>query len=230
MLNIGWQDIFSGLTGDPKGYCNFIFPENEKDSPWESFAVEHGFTPEESTVTVNETMQFMRGPGSGMFSRTKEEYLDRIAELILIMGNPLRNSMFPSANRRYEIVLHPSFARQLAEAGFTKHSIVQWFYEKTCIKWEQLSEDQKDFLKDAAASGSFRGIKPEDCKPGLFLPCFSDPQNVAILVAGDAAGYTMVWSSPVSSTTLQPDSPSGAVDVPFMTKVIHGANLTKAGK
>jgi len=59
---------------------------------------------------------------------------------------------------------------------------------------------------------------------------FNNPDHVAILVAGDAAGYTAFWYSPVGSTSNMADGSSGIKDIPYITKVIRGATLTKAGR
>jgi hypothetical protein len=232
IINIGWRfmDTDMGVIGRPEGFCQFTFPENEKESPWESFAVERGYRPEDSTVTVNETMQFMLGPGGGMSSQSWEQSLDQLVRMIENTGSPLTSVFFGSAHRRIEIALHPAFAHQLADAGFTKQTLAEWLHERTSVTWEQLSEEQQKTIEYYASQGLAPEIKIKDCKPGLVLEAFSDPKHIAILVAGDAAGYTAFWSTPVGSAAVQADSPPGVRDLPFMTKVVRGATLTKAGR
>jgi hypothetical protein len=232
MINIGWRlmDTDAGVIGRPEGFCQFTFPENEKESPWESFAVERGYKAEDSTVTITETMQFMLGPGGGMSSQSWKESLDRLVKMIQSTGSPLTNLFFGSANRRHEIALHPTFARQLAEAGFTKQSLAKWLHEKTSVAWDELNQDQKEAIKNSISLGLIPGLKIEDCKSGLLIESFTDPKHIAILVAGDAAGYTAFWSSPIGSSALQADSAPGIRNLPYMTKIIRGATLTKAGR
>jgi hypothetical protein len=232
IINIGWRlmDTDCGSIGRQEGFCQFTFPENEKESPWESFAVERGYSPEESTVTITETMQFMLGPGGGMSSLSWEQGLDVLVKLIKGTGDPVSNLFFVASNRRYEIALHPTMAKQLADAGFTKRSLVEWLHEKTVYYWDDLENHQKEAVKGLASSGMVPGLSPDDCRPGMKIEYFNNPDHVAILVAGDAAGYTAFWYSPVGSTSNMADGSSGIKDIPYITKVIRGATLTKAGR
>jgi len=235
LINIGWRlmDADPGYTGDPEGFCNFTFPENERQSPWESFAVGCGFMREDSTVTVNETMSYNRlGPGGGMSSQTMEQSLEMIAQMIQGSGGIVTRLMFSEACR-YQLALNPTLARELADAGFTKRSLAQWFYERTSTKWEELAPADKEMVKVFAEARAVPGITLEDCGPGLVLPAFRNPEYLAILVAGDPASNTVLWTSPVGSTSVTPDiAGTGVQEVgsAFMTKKIGGATLTKAGR
>jgi hypothetical protein len=53
---------------------------------------------------------------------------------------------------------------------------------------------------------------------------------MAILVAGDMGGYTVVFHSAIGSTTINDDNPDAPAGIDFMTKLIRGATLTKAGR
>jgi hypothetical protein len=229
MINIGWREAYSGYTGDPAIFCNFTFAENEKENPWESFAVGRGFKPGDSTVTVNETMQFNRfGPGGGMSSQTLEQSLDAILRMFSGWGGGSRRML--GLGSAYELALHPTLAKQLTEAGFTKQSLVKWICEKTGFAWDPLSKEEKDAVKTSIRSGLISDFKPEDCKPGAIIPTI-DKERVAILVAGGAACNTVLWSG-LASTWVSPDL-AGSVQgtpPPFMTKAIRGATLTKAGR
>ena len=138
----------------------------------------------------------------------------------------LSNVGFDSAEGyRYEIVLHPTMASQLAEAGFTKHSFVQWLYDKTAIIWDKMSDEEREQFKKSVAEGKHPGTRLEDCKSGLALEPFTDPKHVAVLVAGDEAGQTLFFGT-VWGSTARKDGKS----IPFMTKPIRGATLTKSGR
>ena len=192
LINIGWRTSSTGYIGEPEGFCNYIFPENETDSPWTPFHVEQGFKPQDSTVTINEVMRFNRsGPGGGMSSKTMEQSLDAIADMLSGSGGTGGLSFGEGA--RYFITLNPMLARQLADAGFTRQSLAQWLYEKTGT--------------------------------------IDDPKHVAILLAGDAVSNTVLWSG-IGSTHINPDVMDSIQSPPptFMTKRIHGATLTKAGR
>jgi len=234
MINIGWSLISAevGMLGQPARYCNLTFAENEADSPWESFAVEHGFKPEDSTVTVNETMSYNRlGPGGGMSSQTTEQSLETLARMIQGSVGIMTRLQF-AKGCRYHLALNPTLARQLSEAGFTKQSLAKWLYENTCIKWEHLSQQEKNMIKAAVKYGMAPGVTLDDCKKGQIFPAFADPKYLAALVAGDAAGNTVLWNSPVGSTSINPDMAKSVkgTQSAFMTKRIRGATLTKAGR
>jgi hypothetical protein len=234
MINIGWRLMNTDVsfTGDSEGFCSFTFAENEKDSPWESFSVERGFRPEQSTVTVNETMMFNRsGPGGGMSSITPEQSLGMLIEMLDGQTRRIPLMRLGATNlTRFQIAIHPTFARQLADMGFNKQSLAQWLYNNTCLDWDQLNDDEKKQIVAVANAGKVPGLKPANCKHGLVFPLFSDPTHLAILVVGDPGGNTLAWSSPIGSTAPNADSPPGTKNIPFMTKVIHGATLTKAGR
>ncbi len=234
MINLGWRliDADSGLTGEPEGYCTLIFPENETASPWESFAVETGFKAKDSTVTAIENFYYNRhGPGGGMSSQTLEDSMTQVANLVASTGFSSTlavNLMFYEA-KYCELVLYPTLARQIAEAGYTKESFRQWILDHTRIEWERIKPSDHQYVKLLAKSGKVPGLKLSDCKPGGSIPAYADPKHIAILVAGDYAGNTAIFGTPVGSTMSLGDQ-SVTQQSTFMTKKIHGATLTKAGK
>jgi hypothetical protein len=232
LINIGWRlmNVDAGFVGDPEGYCSFVFPENEGESPWQSFAADCGHGPEVSTVTVNETMSYDRlGPGGGMTSQSMETSLQALAEMIRGSGSKVSRLVF-SGTARWQIALNPSFARQLADAGFSKLSLAEWLYRNSSVRWEDLTDTEKELVKGSIAIMPGRNVN--DCKPGLVLPAFGDPSRLAILVAGHAGGNTVVWNSPVGSTSLPPNLAGklGSAEKPFITNIVRGATLTRAGR
>ncbi len=246
MINIGWSLISaeSGMLGQPARYCNLTFAENEKDSPWESFAVEHGFKPEDSTVTLEEcTSENRLGPGGGMIPQTLESDMDALAAMIASGGplapRPSSGSAMPAMmlgnmsfaqiiNSRYcEIAMHPTFARQLKAAGYSKQKVAQWLCDKYRISWDTLGQVQKDQLKAEAAAGRIPGLTLDDCKAGGTVPTFN-PKHIAIIVAGGMVGQTAAFYGG-GSTMITADNPN-VPQVDFMTKLIRGATRTKAGR
>ena len=164
-----------------------------------------------------------------MSSQTMEQSLELLAEIVGNTGTSSRGINLAFFKSRYcEIALYPTFARQLASAGFSKQSLSRWLYDHTRVPWDSLNTNDRLFISSQAAAGTVPGLNKTDCQSGGTVPSFSDPRHIAILVAGDAAGYTVVWGTPVGSTVIMGDD-RGKPDIPFMTKLIRGAALTKAG-
>jgi hypothetical protein len=244
MINIGWglRDAEIGMQGQPARYCNLTFAENEEQSPWESFAVGRGYKPEDSTVTVDECISTNRlGPGGGMECLPLEQDLDRLANMIQSFVGPIqpearfRNTMWGLRTNAVDIInstyceigIYPALARQAAEAGYTKKALAQMLCDRYRVKWDILNEEHKAQVKEAAADGSIPGLTLEDCKPGGTIPTINS-NHIALLVVGGAVGQCIAFYGG-GATVINADNP-GAPKVDFMTKRIHGATLTKAGR
>jgi hypothetical protein len=243
MINIGWalRDVEIGMQGQPARYCNLIFAENEEESPWESFAVSHGFKPEDSTVTVDEciTMNTL-GPSGSMICNPLAYDLDQLANMIQGITGPAppeakfsMGGIGPSdavgiINSTYcELGVYPTLARQAAEAGYSKQAMKQMLCDKHRAKWEALNDAQNAQIKEAAAAGTIPGLTPEDCRPGGTIPTIN-PNHIALLVVGGAVGQCIGFYG-VGSIIKDRNNPD-APKPDFITKRIHGATLTKAGR
>jgi hypothetical protein len=233
MINIGWRrmDVYSspGGLGQPAAYANYIIPENQKASPWEPYAVSNGFEPEESTVTICEGIFISRGPSETLSMAGFEDKLEQMRDMFApsagvfgFFGMPQNGS-----DMRHMVAIHPTFARQLANAGFTRDSFIKWLRDKNTINWDKMDEDERKDFREMVSEGKVIGIRPEDCKPGLYREPFANPTDVAVIVAGTGAGGVIVFQTPCGSTANVEDVERTR---PYMHKVIRGATLTKAGK
>jgi hypothetical protein len=244
MINIGWglRDAEIGMQGQPARYCNLTFTENEEESPWESFAVSHGFKPEDSTVTVDECITIdSLGPSGSMDCKPLEQDLNSLASMIHSFTGPVPpdarfgngpGGMLTNAvdiiNSTYcEIGVYPTLARQAADAGYSKQALTRMLCDKHRVKWDILNEGHKAQIKEAAAAGSIPGLTLEDCKPGRTIPTVNS-NHIALLVVGGTVGQCIGFYG-VGSTVINADN-VGAPKVDFMTKRIYGATLTKAGR
>ncbi len=244
MINIGWSFFKTegGMIGQPTRYTHLIFAENEAESPWESFAVEHGFSPEESTVTLDECIWYDRlGPSGCMNPMPMEADMAQLASMVKgFTGGmtPARNAPAgpmwgpvdaeSAINGNYcTLVLYPALAHQLAAAGYSKQSLAQWLCDQHRFPWEDYSDTQQESILKAAKGGSIPGLTIEACKSDGTIPNFN-PRHLAILVAGPMAGQAMGF---YGGAATQPnfDNP-GSTEIDYMTKKIHGATLTKAGR
>jgi hypothetical protein len=233
MINIGWRrmDVYSspGGLGQPAAYANYIVPENQKASPWETYAVSTGFKPEESTVTICEGIFISRGPSETLSIDNFENRLEQMKAIFAPSAGVFGFFGMPrdGVDMRHMIAIHPTFALQLKNAGYTRDSFIRWLHDTNTIDWERMNEDQRKNLSKMVAEGKVIGIKPEDLKPGLYREPFKDIKDVAVIVSGTGAGGVIVFQTPCGSTANVEDV---KVTRPYMHKVIRGAALTKAGR
>ncbi|MDR1726942.1 MAG: hypothetical protein LBT74_03275 [Acidobacteriota bacterium] len=244
MINIGWalRDAEIGMQGQPARYCNLVFAENEAESPWESFAASRGYKPEDSTVTVDECISMNTlGPSGSMDCYTFEHDLDQLAGMIQGFTGPVPPEskfaggagMGPSDavgiinSTCCELGVYPTLAKQAADAGYSKQALAQKLCDKYRVKWDALGEAYKAQLKAAAEAGAIPGLTPADCRPGGTVPTVN-PDHVALLVVGGAVGQCVGFYG-MGSTLADPERPD-APKPDFITKKIHGAALTEAGR
>lgn len=244
MINIGWSFFKTegGGIGQPTRYTHLIFAENEAESPWESFAVEHGYAPEDSTVTLDECIWYDRlGPSGCMNPMPMEADMARLASMVKgFTGGmtPARNAPAvpiwgsldaeSAINGNYcTLVLYPALARQLAAAGYSKQKLAQWLCDQHRFPWDDYSDSQQQSILKAAKAGGIPGLRVEDCKSGGTIPNFN-PRHLAILVAGPMAGQAMGF---YGGAATQPNFDNiGSTEIDYMIKKIHGATLTEAGR
>ena len=233
-INIGWRTLSvyadPGGPGAPANFTNYLIPENNENSPWDPYAVENGYAPEESTVSASEHTRLFRGPGETLYYGSFEESMEQMAGFFTADSSYYGMGRAQSEHHRYIIVLHPTFAAQLADAGYTKRSFAEWLYDKNAIVWDKLDGPAREQFRREVVEGKWPCITPEDCKPGLIIEPFSDPAHVAVIVSGNAAGTTMVFKTTTGSTAKMGDCAPDFVARPFMNKVIRGATMTGAGR
>jgi len=250
-INLGWLDfdIDGGMTGQPSRYCNLTFCENEEESPWEPFHVTMGFDAEDSTVTIEEVMHvdgywwldITHMPSGSVWTYGLQNDLDRIAERA-IGASPRMVEIVEDAHnvnvlnffagpkqwigsRKYALVIYPGQARQLAAAGYTKESLSEYIANYKRLPWESLPADLQAGVLEYAKTGDCPYLSVEDCKPGGTIPVFNT-NNLAIFVSGPLGGQTLGFFCMGSYKSFTDDPPK----IPYFTRKITGATLTKAGK
>ena len=239
MINIGWRDMTiyasPGGPGRPAAYANYFVAENQDENPWESWAAQNGFGPDESIITVCEATSELRGPAEVMSNADFEERLAQISKMFSRKSDLFNTFGMPvnAENVRHMVVLHPTMARQLSNAGYTKQSFVRYLYDTNVLDWDSMSAERREELKAELTKEKITEHKqmftltPEDIKPGLHREPFNVPEHVLVFVAGTGAGNTAVFQTVFGSTAHAEDVTETR---PFMHKVIHGATLTKYGR
>jgi hypothetical protein len=195
MINIGWRDMTiyasPGGLGQPAAYANYFICENQKDSPWESYAESVGFKNGESVITVCEALGAYRGPSETLTNDTFEQRMEKMARMFASGGEVFGIFGMPRDARdmRHMISIHPTFVKQLADHGYTREGFIQWLYD---ISAKEVN--------------------------GTKLEPFSAPENVAVMVSGSGAGGTIVFSTVCGSTANVEDV---VTQRPFMHKIVR---------
>ena len=243
MITIGWRDMTiyasPGGQGRPAAYANILVAENQEDSPWTSWAEQWGYGPEESVVTACEFLTEYRGPSESVGYPNFEAKFATLTSLFNRRGPVFANTGLPrfSQGVRPMLVIHPTMAKELADRGFTKESFIQYLYDTNVIDYDSMTEEEREELREQLKleeqlrqQGQLgrAPLRPEEVKPGLHLEPFSSPDNVLVMVAGSGSGQTHLYYTSAGSTAALFGGIKKAI--PWMTKPIHGAALTKYGK
>src|SRR5436309_11346212 len=122
-----------GTLGHP-GKLSYVIAENEADSPWTPLHVEHGFRPEQSTVTViasEAPHQFYN-----QLSPTAEGVLTTLADSMRISGTVMGQST-------YAVILAGEHMRTIAGSGWGKKEIRQFLFDHTKNSHAHLKRTQR---------------------------------------------------------------------------------------
>lgn len=151
------------------GKYTFCFAEREHDSPWESLAVQKGFSAEESAVTL-----IAGGGVHGMMdqlSRTPEGLAHSLAQSLLSVAH-YKISFATDAL----LVVSPEHARVFKEAGWSKQQLNDHIQQLTMRHGSEIVR---------GADGNAEGLPAHFA--GATLPKFR-PDGLTIVHAGGTAG------------------------------------------
>jgi hypothetical protein len=196
----------------------FALAENEAETPWEPYHVEHGFDRNASTVTAGATVTWGWPPSpydtsdktaaqSALeFLRvdiTKRPCLPRLAER---GPHGFRNMI--------TLLLAPPVAKALAAAGYSKHDIKQYLYENAKVPVGELGWGLTYGHPEAFTVQDYveLGIYPPEylVQPDELVRVLPSPDVVHIVVCGDPDRNRVMtlWSGYVQPVTKQIDFPA----------------------
>jgi len=181
---------YMGTFGYPLG---FAIGEFESESPWEPFHVKLGFSREASTVSLGVTNNW--GPSPGAASTDELSGADTALELL---GREIKKKVrlynYPGIGPNAEhvmvmLLLTPSVAKSLAEAGYSKEDVKNHLYEKTKMSlrdFEWILRHQSIMgrtLREMVEAGSY----PTEFlgAPDNMVRVLSSPDLLHIVVCGD---------------------------------------------
>ncbi len=155
--------------GNP-GKLGFCFAEDEEGSPWESYAAQQGFGPEQSTVTL------FAGEGP----RCIVDQLTRDAEgLARSLAMSMLATVHPKLVMAFDaiLVVSPEHAARFAEAGWSKQQLHDALAEHTTRPTDAIVR---------GADGVAEGVPAQ--LAGVELPKHRPDGGLIIIHAGGGAG------------------------------------------
>ena len=176
LMNVGGAKpaiMDRSTQGSPAKY-SFCFGENEEESPWEPFHVRHGFSPDDSVVTVMSAEPPHNINDHG--SNSGEGILITFASVMAQAG---ANTMYGKGPSMF--VIGPEHAATLKRDNWTIKAIQQRLFETGRVAADRVSPENRERYAET-------GHVPENG----FYKIAPGPDDIHVLVAG-GAGKHSAW-------------------------------------
>src|SRR5262245_43628491 len=172
-------DSYMGSQGNGYAYGTMTFAENEERSPWNPFHVQHGFKPDDSTVSI------FTGCRSTAFTLgVREEYWrEHVRSMLRGMD----------AHSAPTFVLDPIAARQFIDRGGfdTKEKLIQWVYENALMPAGEYWDYQliQNYVYPRATFGEEPYASKLKAAPDEMIKMFKPDEIHVVVVGGETNGY-----------------------------------------
>ncbi|PON14828.1 hypothetical protein C2W62_27020 [Candidatus Entotheonella serta] len=216
LINIGYCKAGAGdpnYIGLPTKF-GMCIAENEDASPWLPYHVDKGFKPHESAVTV----VTVTGPttiiDSG--SRRPEETLDNIASMMFyrhagagawIRGWP--SAQVGHSNKRvtyqspyHPIILSPSRAVILAEAGMSKQDAQAWLHHNCRVSLQDAVGSREMPVDDQGQWLAHPELQSLASDSEATIPALEHPEQYLLFVSGGSTHYANFFYGTYGITTM----------------------------
>lgn len=159
-------------------HYSYCIAENQEQSPWEPYHVEHGFKDTDSTVTL-----LWVEPAKHM----EMSYPHSTQELLQAMGYHLASpAVRMSVRHSYPVIIFgPDHARGVAQAGFSKKDVKRFFHENARCPYSRYGPNAKSSFP--AEWQKFFTHAPE-----VMVPLTGAPDEWHVFVAG-GPGPQSLW-------------------------------------
>jgi hypothetical protein len=181
LQNIGGGTPGQGdrATHGHAGKFSYCLAENEQASPWDSLAVERGFAPGESCVTVcgSEAPHNVNDHGS-----TSAEHL--LLALAGTAATPGNNNIYLGGEPL--VLLGPEHAATLAASGWSKRDFKRAFWERARVRLDAVSPENL---------ARFAIIDPERFRarpPDTLVALAPTAEDVMVVVAGGPGKHSAI--------------------------------------
>jgi hypothetical protein len=203
LINIGYCKAGAGdpnFIGLPTKF-GMCLAENEEASPWQPYHVDKGFARNDSAVTVVS----VTGPtdiiDSG--SRTPEDTLNNIASMMFYRNagagawiRGWQSAQIGHTNERvtyqgpyHPIILSPSRAVILAEAGMSKQDAQAWLHRHCRVSLQSVL-GARGIPKDASGTWlTHPELQHLEHDPQATIPALESPEQYLLFVSGGSTHY-----------------------------------------
>src|SRR5215216_54372 len=176
---------YLGSQGNNYTYTSITYAENEERSPWNSFAVQHGFKPTDSTVSL-----FGGARATSFTLGLREKYWEKHV-LNLVRG------FDPHTEIVY--VLDPITAQQFVDRGGfdNKEKLIEWTHKNATMQAAEYWDYQliQNYIYPRATFGeepfASRLAVPDD----EMMPMFLDDEIHVTVVGGETNGYWRIMAA-----------------------------------
>ncbi len=152
-----------GVLGNPGKYT-FVVAENEANSPWEPLHVEHGFSKDDSTITLT-------------FPQSFQQMIPFATDAKGILATVV-GSIVPARSGLFILVLTPNNAKTLAKEGWSKQAVREYIIKNTKIPEDYYQRLGLDDPKNSKQNTFLAvGNANEIFHPGIGFP---DPVHVIV--------------------------------------------------
>ena len=203
LINIGYCKAGEGdpnYIGLPTKF-GMCIAENEELSPWQPYHMDKGFNRDESAVTI----VTVTGPTDiiDAGSKTHEDTLDNIASMMFYRnagaGGWIRgwqsaqvghtNKRVPYQGPYHPIILSPSRAVIMAEAGMSKQDAQAWLH-RNCRVSLKSALGARDMPKDAGGKWlNHPELQHLENDPDATIPALESPEQYLLFVTGGSTHY-----------------------------------------
>jgi hypothetical protein len=176
---------YFGSQGNNYAFSNICFPENEERSPWAPFHVEHGFSPDTSTVSVFGSCRH----NTFTLGLRETHWRTHVTNMLLGM-DPTEHPLF---------ALDPIAARQFIDRGGfdTKAKLADWVFEAAQLPardyWGYRRVQQ--LLRPRAEAGEEPYASQLSVAPEATVHLFPRDSIETVIVGGETNGYWRMFGA-----------------------------------
>ena len=203
LINIGYCNAGAGdpnFIGLPSKF-GMCIAENEEVSPWQPYHMDRGFKRDESAVTV----VTVTGPTTVIDASSKnhEDTLNNIASMMFYRnagaGGWLRgwqsaqightNKRVPYQGPYHPIILSPSRAVLLAEAGMSKQDVQAWLHQNCRVSLRSVLGTGGMPMDDDGNWVNHPELQHLVDDPEAVIPALESPEQYLLFVTGGSTHY-----------------------------------------